>query len=39
MPSSPAVSDKAKDFIRKCLMVDENKRLRVKDIVHHEIIE
>ncbi|CAK87244.1 unnamed protein product (macronuclear) [Paramecium tetraurelia] len=39
IPSSPPVSDKAKDFIRKCLSVDENKRLRVKDMVHHEIIE
>ncbi|CAD8106978.1 unnamed protein product [Paramecium sonneborni] len=39
IPSSPTVTDKAKDFIRKCLSVDENKRLRVKEMVHHEIIE
>lgn len=39
LPSSPHVSDQAKDFIRKCLAVDENKRFRVKDMVQHEILE
>ena len=39
IPSSPHVSDMAKDFIRKCVQVDEGRRLKVKDMFNHPLIQ
>ncbi|CAD8140140.1 unnamed protein product [Paramecium pentaurelia] len=39
LPSSPMVSDESKDFIRKCLQIDEFKRWRVKDMIEHTIMQ
>jgi len=33
------VSDESKDFIRKCLQIDEFKRWRVKDMIEHTIMQ
>lgn len=33
------VSDESKDFIRKCLQIDEFKRWRVKDLTEHTIMQ
>ncbi|CAD8076671.1 unnamed protein product [Paramecium sonneborni] len=37
IPSHPSISDASKDFIRRCLCIDENQRMRVKDMSTHAI--
>ncbi|KAM3142117.1 hypothetical protein pb186bvf_005771 [Paramecium bursaria] len=38
IPSHPQISDASKDFIRRCLTLDENQRMRVRELATHQLI-
>ncbi|CAD8050468.1 unnamed protein product [Paramecium sonneborni] len=38
LPSHPQISSAAKDFIRQCLTVDDNRRMRVRDMANHQLM-
>ncbi|CAD8049292.1 unnamed protein product [Paramecium sonneborni] len=38
LPSHPQISSAAKDFIRQCLTIDDNRRMRVRDMANHQLI-
>jgi serine/threonine protein kinase len=38
IPAYPAISDSAKDFIRRCLQVDDKRRWKISEMVSHCII-
>jgi serine/threonine protein kinase len=38
IPSSPAISENSKDFIRRCLVVDDSKRWAIRDMCSHRLV-
>ncbi|CAK58292.1 unnamed protein product (macronuclear) [Paramecium tetraurelia] len=39
IPQTPSVSELSKDFIKKCLQIDDHERLNVKAMYEHQIIQ
>ncbi|CAD8144826.1 unnamed protein product [Paramecium pentaurelia] len=39
IPQTPSVSELSKDFIKKCLQINDHERFNVKDMYEHQIIQ
>ncbi len=38
IPAYPAISETTKDFIRRCLQVDDKRRWKISEMICHSII-